>query len=313
MSIIKINPGDFFGSFKVIKKDTDRQAAATYWICQCVNCKTQKSIRATELRKGPSCRCKKSASLIGQEINGFKVLKITNKRDKSKSIILECECLKCHHIEEISSNVLRAGRKYCSKCHIKKTTLIDLTGEKYGFLEVLRRDTSLQHIGHEQDSYWVCKCHNCGTIKTIRGISLRKGLTISCGCINSKGETQIAQILTKHNIPFIKEYTFPDLYNSINHVPYRFDFAIFNSDKTLSHLVEFDGKQHFIATEQGWNTTKNLLKVQSRDNIKNKYCKNHNIKLIRIKYDEEITLKKIMGEKQNDTQQSSRTRIKNLY
>lgn len=33
MSIIKINPGDFFGNFKVIKKDTDRQTAATYWIC----------------------------------------------------------------------------------------------------------------------------------------------------------------------------------------------------------------------------------------------------------------------------------------
>ena len=32
------------------------------------------------------------------------------------------------------------------------------------------------------DSYWLCKC-DCGNIKVIRGISIKKGLSKSCGCL----------------------------------------------------------------------------------------------------------------------------------
>lgn len=51
-------------------------------------------------------------------------------------------------------------------------------------------------MGHQNDAYWFCECLNCGSIKSIRGISLRKGLTHSCGCILSKGEALISHILT---------------------------------------------------------------------------------------------------------------------
>jgi hypothetical protein len=47
--------------------------------------------------------------------------------------------------------------------------------------------------------------------------------------------------------------------------------------------IEFDGKQHFIVPEQ-WGGDKYLLDVKRLDNIKNEYCKNNNIRLLRIKY-----------------------------
>ena len=51
--------------------------------------------------------------------------------------------------------------------------------------------------------------------------------------------------------------------------------------------LEFDGKQHFEPNEffggiEGYN------KLIVNDEIKNEYCKNNNIRLIRIKYDENI-------------------------
>ena len=54
---------------------------------------------------------------------------------------------------------------------------IDLTGQKFGRLTVIKRVKNDKHGG----SMWLCKC-DCGTIKTIRGNSLRQGLTVSCGC-----------------------------------------------------------------------------------------------------------------------------------
>lgn len=56
---------------------------------------------------------------------------------------------------------------------------IDLTGEKYGKLQVLHR------IGTKNDSpLWECVC-DCGNLKEATARSLRTGNTRSCGCIHS--------------------------------------------------------------------------------------------------------------------------------
>ena len=54
----------------------------------------------------------------------------------------------------------------------------DLTGEKYGYLTVLRR-LNYSETGHTY--LWECKC-DCGNITIVRGGNLRTGHTISCGC-----------------------------------------------------------------------------------------------------------------------------------
>ena len=146
-------------------------------------------------------------------------------------------------------------------------------------------------MGHEQDSYWKCKCNNCGAIKTIRGISLRNGVVKSCGCIKSYGEEKIAKLLTDNNIIFQREYCFKDL---IYIYPLKFDFAIFQKNGTLSHLIEYDGIQHFQSIDF-FGGNEEFQKTQLRDQIKNNYCIENNIKLIRIKYNEEITLERIMN------------------
>lgn len=291
-----------FGSFQVIERDFTKKAAAKYWKIKCQYCGLEKSIRADALKKNPICKCQKDI-MINNIFGDFLVLSRAEEKAKDNCIIYKCQCIHCGNIENVASNRLRAKVKFCSNCHIRKSTLIDMSGQRYGDLKVLYRDNSSEHTGHQNDAYWFCECLNCGSIKSIRGISLRKGLTHSCGCILSKGEALISHILTQNNINFAKQYTFPDLYTTQKNCKLRFDFAIFDSNNQLSHLIEYDGEQHFIegVRESGWNTFENHQQTVKRDNIKNEYCKQHNIKLIRIKYNEKITLNKLLGkEEKND-------------
>lgn len=53
----------------------------------------------------------------------------------------------------------------------------DITGNRYGKLVVLE----FSRVVDGQRACWKCRC-DCGVEKEIRGTSLRRGLTISCGC-----------------------------------------------------------------------------------------------------------------------------------
>lgn len=60
--------------------------------------------------------------------------------------------------------------------------LIDLTGNKYGRLTVLHKDSNRKT---NNGSYWICQCE-CGTIKSIKSSSLRRGEILSCGCLRNE-------------------------------------------------------------------------------------------------------------------------------
>ena len=57
--------------------------------------------------------------------------------------------------------------------------LIDLTGQKFNRWRVIER---VENRG--KTPYWLCQCE-CGTIKEVRGKSLRHGYSKSCGCLLS--------------------------------------------------------------------------------------------------------------------------------
>ena len=66
---------------------------------------------------------------------------------------------------------------------------------------------------------------------------------------------------------------------------YAFDFVIFNKDNTIKCFIEYDGILHFKQDSyHGWNNPENWERTQKNDKIKNNYCKEHNIPLIRIPY-----------------------------
>ncbi|MEQ2424387.1 hypothetical protein [Enterocloster hominis (ex Hitch et al. 2024)] len=53
---------------------------------------------------------------------------------------------------------------------------IDLTGQKFGMWTVL------YYVG---DSKWQCRC-DCGTIREVKGVTLRNQSSTNCGCVKRK-------------------------------------------------------------------------------------------------------------------------------
>lgn len=61
---------------------------------------------------------------------------------------------------------------------------IDLTGQKFGRLTVIRRTESTN-----KNIKWVCLCE-CGNYTNVFGIDLKSGKTQSCGCVHSEQLTK---------------------------------------------------------------------------------------------------------------------------
>ena len=99
-------------------------------------------------------------------------------------------------------------------------------------------------------------------------------------CRESKGERDIGQFLEQNNIRFIRQYKFDDCRNILL---LSFDFYL----PELNICIEYDGRQHYEAIPL-FGGIETLNKQIINDNIKTQYCLDNGIKLIRIKYDEDI-------------------------
>jgi len=101
-------------------------------------------------------------------------------------------------------------------------------------------------------------------------------------CKESKGEKQIKKHLNDNNIKYETQKTF-DGCKYIGLLKFDFYLSKYNI------CIEYDGRQHFESVDY-WGGKNELLNIQERDKIKTDFCKNNNIKLIRIKYNENIDI-----------------------
>jgi very-short-patch-repair endonuclease len=107
-------------------------------------------------------------------------------------------------------------------------------------------------------------------------------------CKISRGEKKIEKELIELKIEYISEKTFDGLKSSKNqHL--RFDFYL----PAINTCIEYDGKQHFESNEYLRGKV-GFVDRKLRDNIKNIYCDNNNIKLVRIPYYEFDNIEKII-------------------
>lgn len=304
-----------FGKLLVLKEGGRDSSNKILWICKC-DCGNIKEVRGSDLRSGKilSCGCfgkqqriigkqkylqnkgigfrndltnKKFGKLLVLEFNQEETQKQREKR-KNYSSLWKCKC-DCGNIINVEGSALTSGHTKSCGCLQKElasknmkqniqpigatTRFIDLTNKKFGNLTVLER--CLKN-NQQNKPRWICKCE-CGNIVIVDGSSLRQGLTQSCGCIgNSLGQNKIRQILLDNHILFQQEVKFKDLKDQSY---LRFDFGIYDSNKNLVKLIEYDGRQH-TDERSAWHNEE-LIK---HDQMKNEYCKNHNIPLQRISY-----------------------------
>lgn len=214
--------------------------------------------------------------LTGQRFGRWTVMNITDKRTKNRTIIWHCKC-DCGNEKDVDGYTLKSGQSKSCGCLNRelaaercRKTRIDLTGQRFGKLIALFPKYSESKNQHAK---WVCQC-DCGNQLEVDMGNLRAGKTQSCGCSNSIQEEKIIKLLTNNNLIFKYQYQFPNLPTK------KFDFFIANQ-----YIIEFDGSQHFKYTDSGWDTEEHFKRTRQSDLIKNQYCFENNIPLIRIPYD----------------------------
>ena len=167
----------------------------------------------------------------------------------------------------------------------------------FGKLKIIGNAGLKDYYGNKRRNFSICKCE-CGNTIEVSDNSLLSGHRVSCGCIVSKGEFLIEQLLIKHNIIYTKDAIFPELLKQTGR-RLRFDFIIYNSNGSINRFIEFDGNQHKKGMDGGvWSHIETLKVIQERDKIKNDFCIKNNYILIRLPYSliNNITIKKIMGD-----------------
>lgn len=99
-------------------------------------------------------------------------------------------------------------------------------------------------------------------------------------CKKSKGEKIIRAFLISKNLEFDEQKSFYGCINKNTKKFLLFDFYI----PKYNLCIEYDGEQHFKPMRFSRNNTLELKNIKFRDNIKNNFCKNSNIDLMRISY-----------------------------
>ena len=317
--------GKTFDRLIIIKEVDKDNNGKRKFLCKC-SCGNEKIVRLNDLKSGKtkSCGClqkekssegiknKKDWKLYRNDLSGKTFGKLTVlKLDKEETLrqrkeknnnfsYWQCLC-ECGNVISVRSTQLTGSKTKSCGClqkskaseNIKKiqplgaqSKLINLTGKTFYNLTVLKRDEQNTKWNKPK---WVCSC-KCGNIISVAGSSLTSGLTKSCGCLGlSMGQEIIKNILLNNNISFSQEVKF----NNLKDKSYlRFDFALLDPKGSIIKLIEYDGRQHFDNTSQWYN--EDTLK---HDKMKNDFCKENNIPLLRISYKEQdkITLEYLLN------------------
>lgn len=201
-----------------------------------------------------------------------KMIRRINK--EGRNWIGEFECSFCGKLFSTRISRIVDGSTRSCGCQIATHHKGDLLGPNKILL--VDRTESINKV-----SYGNFQCPLCGKIFNTSINSIVTGATVSCGCLKiSAGEQKIKDILDSKKILYKQQYSFSNCRNDKTNSLLYFDFYLPNHNT----CIEYDGEQHFINKKSGWNTKEHLIKTQHRDNIKNQYCKNNGIKLIRIPY-----------------------------
>lgn len=263
-------------------------------ICQCGN-KTYMSFHS--VFKGQKCKeCKyrkvadanrtpyKEVEKYFKE-NGCILLSLTYENSDQK---LHYVC-SCGNENYITFDKFKTGQR-CRECGLNKSS--EKFRHDYESVEEMFKANgcellSKNYINNSQKLEYKCKCGN------IHNSTLANFLRIS-GCPNcgekSIGEKVINDFLTMYNIKFTRQFTFE---NCRDKNPLPFDFALFENNK-LKCLIEFDGEQHFYPIDF-WGGEENFKYIKHHDDIKDNYCINNKIPLIRIPYWEFKNIEIIMS------------------
>jgi len=219
-------------------------------------------------------------NLVGDE---YTVLSSEYSNNKTKILIRHN---KCNYEWKTSPNAFLSNKRNCPNCNSNNTLLsteefknrvYNLVGNEYTVLGDYKNTSTKILMKHNK----------CNHEYEVRPRDFTKNGGNRCPiCSKSKGEDKISNFLNKYNIRYEREKRFE---NCRYKKTLPFDFYLPDNNT----IIEFDGIQHFEQGDFGPNTA-SLDIVRLRDSIKNEFCINNGIQLIRIPYFKENKIETIL-------------------
>lgn len=192
------------------------------------------------------------------------------------------KCGSCGNIFKTSLASIQASNGMCLQCghiatqyalKIKKEDMISLSTIN-GKLMVVDPDSYIS-----MNDNMLFYCSECGEeFETTPRNYIKRGFTrcAKCWSKKSKGEYKIQYFLDNNNINYVSEKRYDDC-RDIKPLPFDFYLPDYNT------IIEYDGIQHFEPIDvYGGDTSLEIL--CKHDKIKDEYCHNNNINLLRIPY-----------------------------
>lgn len=204
---------------------------------------------------------------------------------------IEVKCVYCGKVFFMRADSILEGRGHNSCIHknIEKDIKREpsKTQEKFvSELNSINKNIEPLELYTKTSNKMLFRCKTCGNEWNARIDHVLYGQSGCPKCNLSKGENRIANYLQDKNIKFISQYTFDDCRDKI---PLPFDFYL----PKYNICIEYDGEQHFREVE---HFRYSLDYIQNHDNTKNLYCKENNIRLIRIPYTDFDNIERLLDE-----------------
>ena len=125
----------------------------------------------------------KRMNLTGSRYGCLTVIKEVDQIKTKRRWLCKCDC--GNEVIALMDS-LRSGNTQSCGCYksekISETNLNDLSGKRFGKLDVIERFESRSDL---RTSYWLCQCA-CGNQTTVSSSNLKSGVTRSCGCLINK-------------------------------------------------------------------------------------------------------------------------------
>lgn len=239
-----------------------------------------------------------------KEIWGDKIVVVDKYIDDSTKIKHRCSI--CNNEWFVKPNDI-LNKHGCPNCAIKKrketlsaahivSNINSFNKAKNNFLNKLKivLNDSVEPLEEYKGSEIKIKvrCKECGRVWFTKPNYLLNGNGCVCSR-RSKGERKILGFLRSKNIEPEQEKKFDNLVG-LGGGKLRFDFYL----KKQNVLIEFQGKQHYKPIER-LGGEENFKIIQKHDEIKRKFCLEHNIKEIEIPYTEYKNIGSILAEELN--------------
>lgn len=199
---------------------------------------------------------------------------------------IKCRCKKHGIISNKTPKEILSGRG-CVQCGLEKLSACNtLSNEEYiESVKKINPDITVlgNYISGEEDI--LVKCNKCGHEWSQKARNFSSYYRICPLCGGYSGEILVSNFLNNFKFKYKQQYRFNDC---IDKRPLPFDFAILDENDKVLCLIEYDGEGHFspvtimkMPYKEADNAFKNTVK---HDMIKDLYCEENNIPLIRIPY-----------------------------